>query len=219
MKVLAISLVFVLFAGAAKQDDLPAKVQRLENERRVCRARMMVYANANMAFRVKTRDGFTSNLALLDDIVGTRSECPSGGRYTATVGVPEKSFTMHCSVLSHDAGELQPPGFSPGVNTDFSNPDAIDRRNQTDPTSATCRANLATFSNAEIAQKISHGAFATDLSLMMDSLQKLPVCPEGGSYSVVVGVPKDSFTIHCSIRRHDAGMLEPRGYSPGLNTR
>jgi hypothetical protein len=42
-------------------------------------------------------------------------------------------------------------------------------------------------------------------------------CPEGGTYSITMGQPLHAFTVHCSIQKHDAGMVEPRGYSPGLN--
>jgi hypothetical protein len=212
-------LTVLALCGPTSQDSLQARVQQAENERRTCRANLQHIANAEMAFRVKSRVGFTSNLSLLRDSLAYDPTCPNGGTYSVVVGVPEKAFTVHCSVLSHDAGELQPAGFSPGVNTDFDNPDAIDRRTRKDPESATCRANLATFSNQELAYRVRHGSFASDLSLLKDVSEKLPICPEGGSYSIIVGVPNDSFTIHCSIKTHDAGVIEPRGYAPGMNTR
>jgi len=217
MKVLAVSLVLGLFAGATTQDDLPAKAQRLENERRSCRANMMTLANANMAFRVKYMAGFTTNPALLEEFLAERPACPRAGIYSIVVGVPDNAFTVHCTILSHDAGAIQPAGFSPGVNTDYDNVPVLERLGQKDPARATCRANLATLCNAEVAQKVSHGAFVSDFTLLKEWLATLPICPEGGQYTAVVGVPKNSFTVHCSIKRHDAGMVEPKGYSPGRN--
>jgi hypothetical protein len=198
---------------------LQAKVEKADTERRICRANLQMIANAEMAYRVKTRAGFTSNLKLLDDMFEMNPTCPNGGSYSVVVEVPSNSFTVHCSVLSHDAGALQPAGFSFGVNTDYENLEALDRLTKKYPGGATCRANLATIGNFEFAHNVSHGGFTSDLSLLTEGSGKLPVCPEGGAYSVVVGVPKDSFTVHCSIKRHDAGIVEPRGYSPGRNTR
>ncbi len=211
--------ILALCASATTQDSLQAKVQQAENERRTCRANLQVIANAEMAHRVKTRGGFTSNLKLLDDMFEMNPTCPNGGSYSVVVGVPSDSFTVHCSVLSHDAGALQPAGYSPEIHGRYENSEAYEQMRQRDPHRATCRANLQTLSNAEIAHKVVHGEFAADLSLLVESLQAMPVCPDGGRYHAVINDPLNSFTIHCSIKRHDAGVLEPRGYSPGRNTR
>jgi hypothetical protein len=83
-----------------------------------------------------------------------------------------------------------------------------------------CRANLQTLSNAEMAYRVATKTnFTTDLSKLVKVMEKeLPVCPGGGTYSAIL-VPKDSFTVHCSVKAHDEGIAgEPAGYSPGLNS-
>jgi hypothetical protein len=114
---------------------------------------------------------------------------------------------------------LQPAGYSPEIHGGYENPEAFEQVQQKDPQRATCRANLQTLANAEMAHKVRHGEFAADFSLLSDDLPMTPICPEGGRYHAVINDPLNSFTIHCSVKRHDAGVLEPRGYAPGRNTR
>ncbi|MEO7453954.1 MAG: hypothetical protein ABIV13_04240 [Fimbriimonadales bacterium] len=83
-----------------------------------------------------------------------------------------------------------------------------------------CRGNLETIANGEMAYRVKNETeFTADLSKLVKVMERdLPECPEKGTYSVTVDVPKHSFTVHCSVSAHDAGEAgKPAGYSPGIN--
>ncbi len=76
----------------------------------------------------------------------------------------------------------------------------------------TCRSNLQTIAGAVQAKKVS--ARLTDYSTLMGAvnttnepdLQTTPICPSGGTYSVVKGHTADNstFAVHCTIPAHVA---------------
>jgi hypothetical protein len=213
-----IMMLAVPFGGQSAQDDAFLKFEQEESARRTCRANLMTYANAAMAYRVKSRhEGFTSDLPDLDKIIGAAPVCPAGGRYSIVAGVPEKSFTIHCSILRHDAGRVQPPGYSPRLNSDGDEFSIATIWDSEKPSRARCRARMVWISQVQIDYLLDNGKFASDLKLLEKVIgpQK---CPKDGTYSVVVGKPTHAFTLHCSIQEHDAGTVEPRGYSPGRNS-
>lgn len=87
---------------------------------------------------------------------------------------------------------------------------------------AACRESMSSLANAQMAYRVKKRteSFASNLQDLLPVFdgKPLPTCSEDGTYSVAIGVPARSFTIHCSIPEHDAGEPgEPRGYSPGLN--
>ena len=138
-------------AGVRVQDDVFARAESAEKERRHCRAGMMTFANAAMAYRVKNQTfGFPSQLSDLTEFFEQPIECPAGGSYSIAVGVPEKSFTIHCSVLRHDAGRVQPPGFSPRVNTDADHVDLMAMWNKELPMRTRCRARMIWISQTSV---------------------------------------------------------------------
>src|SRR5688572_8451339 len=155
-------VVSVVVGAATAQDDQFARFEKAESERRACRTNLMTLTNAEMAFRVKYR-GFTSNLSLLRNDLAEMPVCPGGGTYSAVVGKPKGSITLHCSVLRHDAGRVHPAGFTPSVNGELEylmddvKPDAAGQMRMT------CRANLQTIANAESWHKRVKGSFTTDL--------------------------------------------------------
>ena len=203
--------------GAVAQDDQIARFEKAEGDRRTCRANLMTLTNAQMAFRVRYR-GFTSNLSLLRQDIREMPVCPGGGKYSVVLGKPTNAFTMHCSVLRHDAGRVHPAGFTPSVNGELEYLEDDFMLDAAGLRRRTCRANLQTIANAESWHKSEKGMLTADLGRLMEVLGAQPICPEGGTYSIVLGLPADSFTVHCTVKAHDAGMVEPRGYSPGRNS-
>ena len=175
----------------------------------------MVLTNAQMAFRVRNRVGFTSNLSLLRQDLREMPACPSGGEYSVILGKPEGAFTMHCTVLRHDAGKIHPAGFTHTTDWEIEEaaPHGVDWENR-----RTCRANMHTLLNAQDSHRTVHGKYTMIFAEMKDIIDTMPICPDGGKYTFDIGTPKDSITIHCSVRAHDAGFREPRGYSPGRNS-
>lgn len=76
---------------------------------------------------------------------------------------------------------------------------------------------MMTLANYNIAHRVRNGNYSTKFEEFAESMPNMVVCPAGGSYRVEL-VPAGSFTVHCSVLSHDAGKVEPKGYSPGLNT-
>jgi type IV pilus assembly protein PilA len=84
----------------------------------------------------------------------------------------------------------------------------------------TCRANMQTIANAEQAFKVSDTghAYTTDLTKLRD-LGAVPICPNGGTYSVSLNggtsesgqtVPAGSLIVACSFSGHGV-------YAPGFD--
>ena len=84
----------------------------------------------------------------------------------------------------------------------------------------TCRANLQTIASAEQAYRVrTRLGYTAVMANLVPDLQATPICPNAGTYSVTVGTPVGSFTVHCNVAAHDAGAgAEPAGFSPGLNS-
>ena len=112
-------LVTVLILAILMAIALPLYLSAIaDSERKTCRANLQTIANAEMAYRVRTRGGFTATLANLNGDLLSTPVCPNQGEYTVTVGTPTNSFTVHCDIPEHDAGgggELA--GYSPGINS------------------------------------------------------------------------------------------------------
>jgi len=219
MKWLGILILGALGFGAQSQDDIVARFEKAQLGRATCRANLMTLANASMGHRVITHQAaFTSNLDDLKYLIAGPLTCPAGGTYSIDADVPKSSFTVHCTVLSHDSGFMHPSGQSPDVSSGFEEPVEFERLRRANERAATCRANLMTLSNLEVALKLKTGYYPPNFEGGKEFLAVLPICPEGGTYSVQIDDPKGSFTVHCSVRRHDQGLIEPKGYSPGLNS-
>jgi len=88
----------------------------------------------------------------------------------------------------------------------------------------TCRANMQTISNAEAAYKTSNAAhtYTTTLSNLNANLGATPVCPNGGTYSVVIStgastanngttVPAGGLVVACSTTGHGV-------FAPGIDS-
>ena len=87
----------------------------------------------------------------------------------------------------------------------------------------TCRANMQTIANAVQAQKVNDRAanYATEIGATVGAgvekdLQSTPVCPNGGTYTVLNGVSADNttFQVHCSVAAHDV----PGDFQPGISS-
>ncbi len=80
-----------------------------------------------------------------------------------------------------------------------------------DSQTKTCRANMQTIANAEAAYKTSNPlhTYSTNLSDLLPNLGSIPVCPSGGTYSVVISngsqtsngatVPAGGLIVSCTI--------------------
>jgi len=88
----------------------------------------------------------------------------------------------------------------------------------------TCRANMQTIANAEAAFKTQDSAhqFTTTLSDLDANLGATPVCPSGGTYSVVIStgaetaqngttVPAGGLIVQCSASGHGV-------FAPGIDS-
>ena len=88
----------------------------------------------------------------------------------------------------------------------------------------TCRANMQTIANAEAAYKTSNSShtYTTDLTQLNTNLGATPVCPSGGSYSVVIStgsstanngatVPSGGLLISCGATGHGK-------FAPGIDS-
>jgi type IV pilus assembly protein PilA len=112
-------LVTVLILAILMAIALPLYLSAIaDSERKTCRANLQTIANAEMAYRVRTRTGFTSAIAdLIPDLAAT-PKCPNAGTYAVAVGTPPGSFTVSCTVGTHNAGGgTEPAGYSPGLNS------------------------------------------------------------------------------------------------------
>lgn len=83
-----------------------------------------------------------------------------------------------------------------------------------------CRANMQTIANAEQSHRVHHPThvFTTILTNLHPDLNAIPICPLGGSYSVVIAsgtetannghlVPAGGIIVHCSEPTH--GVYAP----------
>jgi type IV pilus assembly protein PilA len=112
-------LVTVLILAILMAIALPLYLSAIaDSERKTCRANLQTIANAEMAYRVRTRTGFTSVIGdLVPDLAAT-PKCPNNGTYAVAVGTPTNSFTVSCTVTAHnDGGGTEPDGYSPGLNS------------------------------------------------------------------------------------------------------
>ena len=112
-------LVTVLILAILMAIALPLYLSAIaDSERKTCRANLQTIANAEMAYRVRTRTGFTSAIAdLVPDLAAT-PKCPNNGAYAVAVGTPAGSFTVSCNVAAHNlGGNGEPNGYSPGLNS------------------------------------------------------------------------------------------------------
>jgi type IV pilus assembly protein PilA len=88
----------------------------------------------------------------------------------------------------------------------------------TDAQKKTCRTNMQTIANAVQAGKVR--TLATDYSTYIGSittgtagneldLSIIPLCPDGGTYTVIQGSSNDNttFAVHCTISNH--GTFQP----------
>jgi type IV pilus assembly protein PilA len=93
-----------------------------------------------------------------------------------------------------------------------------------DSQTKTCRANMQTIANAEAAYKTSQAAhtYTTTLSNLNTNLGATPVCPSGGTYTVVIStgsstanngttVPSGGLVISCSATGHGV-------FAPGIDS-
>jgi type IV pilus assembly protein PilA len=94
----------------------------------------------------------------------------------------------------------------------------------------TCRANMQTLAHAEQAWLLrsdnpSHTYTPTLTNLLTGvnggpgDLQAIPICPNGGTYSVDPGTNNQGpITVHCSITGDDATTNGNTGYQPGRDS-
>ena len=111
-------LVTVLILAILMAIALPPYLSAIaDSERKTCRANLQTIANAEMAYRVRTRTGFTTVVAdLIPDLAAT-PKCPNSGTYAIALA-PVGSFTVSCTVGTHNAGGgSEPAGYSPGLNS------------------------------------------------------------------------------------------------------
>lgn len=112
-------LVTVLILAILMAIALPLYLSAIaDSERKTCRANLQTIANAEMAYRVRTRGGFTATLTDLDGDLLDTPVCPNQGTYSVAVGTPVDSFTVNCSLSEHNDGVApEPNGYSPGLNS------------------------------------------------------------------------------------------------------
>jgi type IV pilus assembly protein PilA len=112
-------LVTVLILAILMAIALPLYLSAIaDSERKTCRANLQTIANAEMAYRVRTRTGFTSSINDLVPDLAAVPKCPNAGTYAVAVGTPAGSFTVSCTVTLHNAGGGgEPAGYSPGLNS------------------------------------------------------------------------------------------------------
>jgi hypothetical protein len=71
-----------------------------------------------MAYRVRTRGGFTATLTDLDGDLLNTPVCPTNNVYSVDITNPANSFTVECDNADHNAGANgEPDGYSPGLNS------------------------------------------------------------------------------------------------------
>lgn len=80
-----------------------------------------------------------------------------------------------------------------------------------DSQTKTCHANMQTISTAVQAARTAAGTTQTDYSTYIagavgtalePDLKTVPVCPAGGTYTIIAGTTAASFKVHCSIAGH-----------------
>lgn len=95
-------LVVVLIMGVLMAVAVPLYLSSVSDaERKTCRSNMQTIANAEQAYRVKTRSAYTSSFADLAPDLQTDPVCPVAGSYSIAVGTPTGGFTVHCTVGAH----------------------------------------------------------------------------------------------------------------------
>ena len=79
----------------------------------------------------------------------------------------------------------------------------------------TCRSNMQSIADAEAAFKVRdpNHQYTADLTKLTD-FTGVPICPNSGTYSVVLNAD-GSITIHCSIAAHDDNGTGGTGFTPG----
>ena len=112
-------LVTVLILAILMAIALPLYLSAIaDSERKTCRANLQTIANAEMAYRVRTRTGFTSSINDLVPDLAAVPKCPTNNAYSVAVGTPTGSFTVNCSNTAHNLGGTgEPVGYSPGLNS------------------------------------------------------------------------------------------------------
>lgn len=112
-------LVTVLILAILMAIALPLYLSAIaDSERKTCRANLQTIANAEMAYRVRTRTGFTSSIDDLVPDLAAVPVCPTADDYSVDVDTPLGSFTVECSNGDHNAGGgSEPDGYSPGLNS------------------------------------------------------------------------------------------------------
>ena len=112
-------LVTVLILAILMAIALPLYLSAIaDSERKTCRANLQTIANAEMAYRVRTRNGFAATVAQLVPDLAAVPKCPNSGAYTVVLDTPVNSFTVNCSIALHNAGGGgEAAGYSPGINS------------------------------------------------------------------------------------------------------
>src|SRR5687767_14603410 len=112
-------LVTVLILAILMAIALPLYLSAIaDSERKTCRANLQTIANAEMAYRVRTRTAFTSSILDLVPDLAAVPKCPNAGTYSVDVGNPAGSYTVECTVALHNSGgNGEPDGYSPGLNS------------------------------------------------------------------------------------------------------
>ena len=111
-------LVTVLILAILMAIALPLYLSAIaDSERKTCRANLQTIANAEMAYRVRTRTGFTTSILDLVPDLAAVPKCPTNNAYSVAL-TPATSFTVSCSNTLHNAGGGgEPNGYSPGLNS------------------------------------------------------------------------------------------------------
>jgi type IV pilus assembly protein PilA len=112
-------LVTVLILAILMAIALPLYLSAIaDSERKTCRANLQTIANAEMAYRVRTRGPFTTTLANLNGDLLNTPVCPTSNAYSVVLTTSPDSFIVHCSNTAHDAGgNGEAAGYSPGINS------------------------------------------------------------------------------------------------------
>ena len=86
-----------------------------------------------------------------------------------------------------------------------------------------CRANMGLRVDAQMEHRVRTqcGSYLGDMhEFDWERWGGMPQCPAGGTYTIELGNPENSFTVFCANDSHNIGPPdEPTGFSPGLNAR